>query len=629
MKILENRFGRPDFIIKVLIEKVKKALAPRTDDLGTLIDFSNIVTNLVATMQSFKHTGHLMNPQMMETLVTKLPSSLRLQWGEVAAARRPELPDLTDFSSWLELKAEAASYIPTSSESDGNRRSYRDHAHSSGGDRGRYNTQYQSRATVMTTILNSCQFCKKKNHDINYCTEFKGLSNEDKWNWIREEKRCFSCMKLEHGIRDCPTKKKCNVHSCPHFHHPILHEFRQTTATVAHSSSIQPQVMLRVLPVILSGPTGEFSTYALLDEGSTVTLLDERIATQIGAEGPVNPVLLRWTNDTVCDHNDSRSVNLKIRGKTCNDEYELTNVHTMKNMNLPCQSVNATKLKGIWNHLKCVEFDSLCNVQPMILLGQDNCHLSIAREVIEADANAPVLSNTKLGWVVHGNAKPFRNRVDDGFLFFVDKEKTPDDLLHEMVKTHWQTESFGVSVSKKDHKYTKDESRALSILKAKTKRVDKRWETGLLWSQDKLSLPDSKPTALSRLYSIEKKMDQDPQFAAQYTEKIEDYMKKGYAHKLSDKELTFQHGKVWYLPHFPVSNVNKPGKIRLVFDAAAKTKGTSLNDVLLKGPDLLQPLMSVLFKFRQKEVAICGDIREMFHQINICEEDQPAQRFLW
>jgi len=124
-------------------------------------------------------------------------------------------------------------------------------------------------------------------------------------------------------------------------------------------------------------------------------------------------------------------------------------------------------------------------------------------------------------------------------------------------------------------------------------------------------------------------MDQDPQFAAQYTEKIEDYMKKGYAHKLSDKELTFQHGKVWYLPHFPVSNVNKPGKIRLVFDAAAKTKGTSLNDVLLKGPDLLQPLMSVLFKFRQKEVAICGDIREMFHQINICEEDQPAQRFLW
>lgn len=151
----------------------------------------------------------------------------------------------------------------------------------------------------------------------------------------------------------------------------------------------------------------------------------------------------------------------------------------------------------------------------------------------------------------------------------------------------------------------------------------------MLWTKDFLTLPDSKPTALIRLLSIKKKMTADPNFAAQYTEKIEDYITKGYARKITLEEQKISQKNVWYLPHFAVKNENKPGKLRLIFDAAAKTRGTSLNDVLLKGPDLLQPLMSVLFKFRQKEIAICGDIREMFHQILIRTVDQPAQRFLW
>ena len=55
----------------------------------------------------------------------------------------------------------------------------------------------------------------------------------------------------------------------------------------------------------------------------------------------------------------------------------------------------------------------------------------------------------------------------------------------------------------------------------------------------------------------------------------------------------------------------------------------SLNDALLAGPDLLQPLTSVLYTFRERPVAFGGDIREVFHQVKIMEKDTPAQRFLW
>ena len=78
-----------------------------------------------------------------------------------------------------------------------------------------------------------------------------------------------------------------------------------------------------------------------------------------------------------------------------------------------------------------------------------------------------------------------------------------------------------------------------------------------------------------------------------------------------------------------VVNPNKPGKLRLVFDAASKTGGRSLNDALLSGPDLLRPLPKFLFGFRERRIAFGADIAEMFHQVQIREADRDSQRFLW
>lgn len=66
-----------------------------------------------------------------------------------------------------------------------------------------------------------------------------------------------------------------------------------------------------------------------------------------------------------------------------------------------------------------------------------------------------------------------------------------------------------------------------------------------------------------------------------------------------------------------------------MWDAAVSMAGTSLNSVLMKGPDQLTSLPSVLYKFREHPVAICGDIAEMFHQVLVNKTDQHSQRFLW
>ena len=76
-----------------------------------------------------------------------------------------------------------------------------------------------------------------------------------------------------------------------------------------------------------------------------------------------------------------------------------------------------------------------------------------------------------------------------------------------------------------------------------------------------------------------------------YYREIDRLFENKFAETVTDTKL---ENRLWYLPHFGVQNVNKPGKVRFVFDAAAKTTNTIFNDLLLSGPDLLNPLLGVI-----------------------------------
>lgn len=102
-----------------------------------------------------------------------------------------------------------------------------------------------------------------------------------------------------------------------------------------------------------------------------------------------------------------------------------------------------------------------------------------------------------------------------------------------------------------------------------------------------------------------------------YSSFMEDLVKNGHAHKVPQDRLTHPVGAVWYLPHHPVLNPNKPDKVRVVFDCAAKHQGTSLNDQLLQGPDLTNNLVGVLTCFQQEPVALMADVESMFHQVHV------------
>ena len=112
-------------------------------------------------------------------------------------------------------------------------------------------------------------------------------------------------------------------------------------------------------------------------------------------------------------------------------------------------------------------------------------------------------------------------------------------------------------------------------------------------------------------------------------ETIKEFIKKGYAQKLSDKKDKSLSPKTNCIPHSGVTNITKPKKLRMVFDAASKFSDISLNHHLLKSPDLLNSVIGILMSLREGQYVITGHIEAMYLKIKVLKEDIGFMRFLW
>ena len=59
----------------------------------------------------------------------------------------------------------------------------------------------------------------------------------------------------------------------------------------------------------------------------------------------------------------------------------------------------------------------------------------------------------------------------------------------------------------------------------------------------------------------------------------------GYAEEVVGADSAQRDGYVNYIPHHAVTHPRKTGKLRVVYDCAAKYGGVSLNDSIYQGPD--------------------------------------------
>ncbi|XP_048481522.1 uncharacterized protein LOC125489539 [Plutella xylostella] len=251
-------------------------------------------------------------------------------------------------------------------------------------------------------------------------------------------------------------------------------------------------------------------------------------------------------------------------------------------------------------------------------------------QVIKGKVNEPYATLTPLGWCLHGCVphSPAGAACHSSLLVCCREPEEDSECqrilrdMHDEVRRSFTIESMGVSQKPRQNSL---DVQAVNHLDRNSVLLNGRWYVGLPWKTADANLPNSKPNAMKRLENVEKKMKANEGFSLRYRERVQHLLDNDFAEELT---CTRTSPRIWYLPHFGVDNPNKK-KLRLVYDAAAKTDGFCLNDYLLTGPDLLMSLYGIMLRFREKRIAVTGDIKDMFLRIKINPEDQDALRFLW
>ncbi|XP_055528011.1 uncharacterized protein LOC129720559 [Wyeomyia smithii] len=631
---LQTLFGRPDAIINSLLNEVRATPAPKPEKLATLINFGLVVRNLCAHLVNTGQEAHLANPTLLQELVDKLPANIKLDWA--LTKQRYPVVDLRIFAEYMSVIVSAASSVTSVVEPCAQRTERHNgksfvnpHTLENVTDREYTNVDESKRQTARSE--RPCMVCQDVGHKPKDCTVFHQSCLADRWKIVTDLHLCRRCL-FPHGRWPCKAPL-CGVNGCQQRHHRLLHSTEQAenvyarAGTVAVHHNAPLQTLFRMIPVTLHGNGKSVATLAFLDSGSDSTLVEKSIADKLGLAGPADPLCMQWTNGVKRTEVNSRRVQLFISGNESGQRYALNGVRTINSLGLPRQSIKFEDFERVFPHLQGLPIKSYSEASPGIWIGLDNTRMKTTLELREGRKNEPVATKTRLGWVLFGNANKLDNPVPSHIFHIC--AHTYDQQLHELVKQFFAVEGAGVSHDNAIE--SANDKRARAILKATTTRTSSgRFQTGLLWKFDQVVLPNSKIMAERRLYCLEKRLAKFPELYANVRKQISDYQSKGYAHVASDGELAnFGQNPVWYLPLGVVINPRKPEKVRVVWDAAAMVRGVSLNSVLLKGPDLLTSLPAVLSRYRQRQIAISGDIREMFHQVLIRPEDRQAQRFLW
>uniref|UniRef100_A0A182NCB8 Peptidase A2 domain-containing protein n=1 Tax=Anopheles dirus TaxID=7168 RepID=A0A182NCB8_9DIPT len=270
METLRAMYGRPELVINTLLEQVRRTPPPKADNLESLVDYGLAVEEICAIVRS-SCTEHRFDGPLLQELMRNTKEAALLV--TPPSTNRDDKRD----GKWDEKRLTRYVNIHTP---------------------GRPNPQPQSTTTCA---------CEERCRQLDCCEAFLKLPAAKRWKHVRENHFCSGCLKRHRN--ECRDKRTCGRNGCALNHHPLLHD------NPATPEGSQPDVMLRYVPVTLYGRGKRVDTVALLDEGSTVTLMEHQLMKELELEGSTKPLCLSWTGGQAREENDSKVTNLFVSGK--------------------------------------------------------------------------------------------------------------------------------------------------------------------------------------------------------------------------------------------------------------------------------------------------------------------------
>ena len=632
MKELERRYGDPQFIAHSYITKALNWDLVKPDDPQSLDEFGIFLRECHYAIQSQEALGILEYSENLRKLVGKLPIYLHDKW-RTAAFNAKEKGETVTFERLVDfVQAEA--------------RKVMDPVYGKGALRPRPTPK--PRASTSRTVMNLsnsnsvnktvCQLCRKAGHRIHKCKRFQEMKTKEREESVKKLRLCFNCLGDSHIRKDCSSETRCKVDNCGRNHHTLLHRHHEEEKPSDHQEEEKPSAQetvihnsnsgecnnkacyFQLVPVLVSANGRTLRTVALLDSGSQMTVMHQSLADELGLKGKQKDLKLNTMNSSTLM--EAYAVSFKVKPQYTHDLNQnaicISGAYALNVKSFKCATQT---IHPEWKY--CHELGIPDRIEPKevrLLIGADNPDAHIQLEVKRGLPDQPLAVRTKLGWALMGIGSQDENDNVANYNLCVEEAPQMDDF--------WSTEAFGVS-----HNFSKptstEDRKAQLLLERDTVYENGRYQVPMLWRDPDSTLPNNLSTAQRRYDLLMKRCNQDHTFSQLYQDTLTNYVDEGFARKLTPEEAETTTPRTWYLPHHGVVNPNKPGKVRVVFDAAARYRGQSLNSKLMSGPDLLNSLFGVLQRFRLYEVALVTDIRAMYHQVRVPSGDADSLRFLF
>ncbi|XP_061191767.1 uncharacterized protein LOC133200011 [Saccostrea echinata] len=495
-------------------------------------------------------------------------------------------------------------------------------------------------------------------HSLNECTKFRSKTMEERKKFIIANGICLKCCGPDkHYAKNCATLIKCGL--CSQSSHPTAlhidspsrrdsrekenHGGEQSREAVTISCTKicgtvkgTSKSCAKILPVkiYLKDSVNQCRiVYAMLDDQSNHSLAAPSLLDAFNVDGPEYEYTLTSCSGSVMSAG-RRAQGLVVESIDGSCSFDLPTLIECSDLPNNREEIPSPRIAEQFSHLADIK-DSIPELiesaEIELLIGRDLISAHVVEDQRHVTGNpVPYAQKLPLGWVIIGPV-------------CLDAVHMPDKVtVHKTyVLSNGRPSVFQPCDNKllvKDDDFLKtdhDEKIAPSIEdttfldiidKEFQRNPDGYWEAPLPFRTQRQLLPNNKPQAINRALSLDRSLKRNlikREHVSKFMDKI---FEKGHAEEappIPDTKVR------WYLPMFGVYHPQKRDSIRMVFDSSAKFNNISLNDVLLKSPDITNNLQGILLRFRREKVAVIGDVEQMFHNFKVKLDHGDYLRFLW
>ena len=156
-----------------------------------------------------------------------------------------------------------------------------------------------------------------------------------------------------------------------------------------------------------------------------------------------------------------------------------------------------------------------------------------------------------------------------------------------------------------------------------------RYVIPMVFNSKLKDLSNSPHLAKHFIASCQKKAKNDPEYEKKTKDYFTEMIDTGVLEDVPECEIN--NPNCHYLAWFEVvtgSGEDGKGKFRIVFNAAGKINNLSLNDCLTSAPELTTSILNAAYKFRERRYVIMSDVKKMFFQFGIPEDQRDYLRII-